>query len=861
KELDSTEAEIKKVFAHLPVPVYNPEKYNKKSKKNFVESEESGHFSEANSSGIDTSKIDTKENAPPLKHSYRVSNYGQTDLPVSSQEPYIVSFNPNNRILNYSKAKQDSGKTVFLNPSFNKFSRPLNFPNKKLHIPQSQPYDPNIPSQNTLESIDNLSNVKFSDTRLDPSSQFFKNNYLNNLSDASLPQSTEGSTSATPQSLLEDDMHNLSPSIPNRNTFAPLIRVYSKNKRLDDAFKFYELMKTRGIPRSERIYSTLLLGCLSTKDFKRAWETYENLRYEIAIPGVKIMTIMINVCTLDDQVEKALNILDEIIINGQTPTDVTFNSLISACARRQGFFDKAIDVLVKMERAGFRPDYYTYNSLMYAASKNKNLEMARLLFSHAMDDSNEFMRLDTSSFSCLFWSYSSAIKQISPISKEDAVLAMSAREPVLDFLDPNSKHKQLSSPENQGVIADSVSEPPNTTASSPPQPVNTIDQLGDSTSDVSSHSESYKTSSDLTLSTELFSGPSLNIADSKDSQSILGSEKQLNPLFARDCPNTHKDILFEASRVYNFFKECLRSGVVKFDSDSQLKKQNFVANVLNAYLSVLINHGNFDAAWEVYENDFDSLGTKRDGWTIQMMLNGCDLFRDLEKAWIVFGHYKIWREGVEKNFGSIVDIPKSDSKEPSNLDSTPVSAAKTTTSSAPPKPTDNQITLSEKQDIWVPKYKLRDYSDISLDMTVSDDRDITLGYLSNYFFLPETVYTGTNQVPIPLSPYEREAERRRIGCDERQELSIYRTMINLLAKNDQLVPALYLLQDLKYKIPEHPRNELKLGDFMVFLRCAEELEDSEVAEKIKNLCKPTETSLRQSLIRHTLKKKWTKTKY
>lgn len=102
--------------------------------------------------------------------------------------------------------------------------------------------------------------------------------------------------------------------------------------------------------------------------------------------------------------ERALNLFEDMSGRQLYPTDITFNVLIHACAKRPDYYDEAFSLLHQMEDIhGFQPDLVTYNTLLGACARKKDLENARNIFRNILQA--DHMHPDRWSFANLFWCY------------------------------------------------------------------------------------------------------------------------------------------------------------------------------------------------------------------------------------------------------------------------------------------------------------------------------------------------------------------------------------------------------------------------------------------------------------------------
>lgn len=131
------------------------------------------------------------------------------------------------------------------------------------------------------------------------------------------------------------------------------------------------------------------------------------------------------------------------------PTDVTFNVLINACAKRPDYYNEAFSLLNQMQETyGFQPDKITFNTLLTACARKRDLGQARDIFRTMWTDfekngSQSLLAPDSQTFTNLFWCYASYIPQG---VKEKAVGANSSTEistqvELLPLEIPNKRNK------------------------------------------------------------------------------------------------------------------------------------------------------------------------------------------------------------------------------------------------------------------------------------------------------------------------------------------------------------------------------------------------------------------------------------
>ncbi|KAJ2614584.1 hypothetical protein EV177_001984 [Coemansia sp. RSA 1804] len=401
---------------------------------------------------------------------------------------------------------------------------------------------------------------------------------------------------------------------PTMYSYGTLIHAYREFNRIDDAFRVYETMKKREIWPNTAIYNSLIVACLKIGDFKRAWGVFEHLRYAISEPETVSFSIMINACAKNGEVEKAINLFEEMISKHMALSDVTFNSLIHACAVRPDYFDECFRLLHMMETHGFEPDFYTYNTIIYACARKRNLGLARDIFKDMLKKSmdpkyQELVKVDSITIANMMWAYAGYQRNVKccswKIAKSYENIAMEAFAAVKDRKDGSAfafgLNQMISRAENK-----------------------------------------YRTLSNASKLNEIQfrSLEAINIANETTSSgegnnNINGSYLDvIDVMIPQAVPESPKSIGSEATRLMYFYLDYLKGDVT-----SQL---------LNAYLSATINNGRYYDAWYIYLGAFKKYGVARDGWTFQRIIRLCERTRDVPSAWRVWDEYKAWRADVER---------------------------------------------------------------------------------------------------------------------------------------------------------------------------------------------------------------------
>ncbi|KAJ1648410.1 hypothetical protein J3B02_001098 [Coemansia erecta] len=583
---------------------------------------------------------------------------------------------------------------------------------------------------------------------------------------------------------------------PTLYSYGTLIKAYAEFDRVDDAFRVYEAMKAREVWPNLPVYNNLIVACLKIGDYKRAWGVFEHLRYTIAKPDEISFSIMIHTCAKNGEVEKAMNLFEEMISNNLTLSDVTFNSLIHACAMRPDYFDEGFRMLQLMEAQGFQPDFYTYNTLIYACARKKNLGLARSLFKdmleRSMDPSKQgLLKIDPVTITNMMWAYSGYLYNTKTCSWK---MAQKHETLAMDVLHAIKAQEENSAEKAHESLAKTFS------GSSILKP---------------SHSASFAKLIEAQeraarATREIIDGKSKKLPkEIRDKQNL----DLINVLMPEKVPELHNSVGSEARRVMRFYVDAL---------GGQVNVQ-----LLNAYISAMICNGRYRDAWHAILHDFKKHDIPKDGWTFQRMIRLCARTRDVPTAWRAWDEFKAWRADVE----TALKTPGHE-----KLKRSRTAVYKTTS-----------------PDLAAGNSSLTNVSGQNGDEEAMNRSSREMLALAEGMEFP-----GENALPgviagggLAVLPSDREIARRKIGCDMKTEHATYIEMITLLGSCGDFRSAVNLIREEKTSILEH-QHRPTMEDVNSLYQNAVVAGDKHSALDIRNLCmqKPIHSA------RRALHRKW-----
>ncbi|KAF0973601.1 hypothetical protein FDP41_008305 [Naegleria fowleri] len=174
---------------------------------------------------------------------------------------------------------------------------------------------------------------------------------------------------------------------PNVVSYSIVVHAMIKAGKIDEAFQMVEVMRSHNLPTDTVLHTDLIKGCIETGDVERAWNHYMAMGIVYGVPHDEVtITVMIDACAIKGQAEKAMMLfrrLEEQMM--AEPSEATFNSLIKAFSKRKDLRHKAFEIADRMELQGFKPDIYTINSLINACADDGDVSRMKKVLKKMKD--------------------------------------------------------------------------------------------------------------------------------------------------------------------------------------------------------------------------------------------------------------------------------------------------------------------------------------------------------------------------------------------------------------------------------------------------------------------------------------------
>ncbi|KAJ1918271.1 hypothetical protein IWQ60_007542 [Tieghemiomyces parasiticus] len=659
---------------------------------------------------------------------------------------------------------------------------------------------------------------------------------------------------------------------PDLYVFGTLVKAYTRAQRLNDAFAVYSIMKQRGIRPSAPIFTQLIQAYLATAQFDRAWQIFEHMRIEMSQPDEVAFTLMIHACTMEKKVERAINLFEEMVEAGLTLTDVTFNTLLNACARRRDYYKTAFHVLDQMNSHGIKPDAYTYTALLLACANTGDLMRARRIlaemFAAARSGSAGSPEADGSTtstdlepnevaYSHLFRAYQNAFphpenvylirrgfRNVQRRRAEGTLTRMPMTAKKLALMEPEDL-----TPEEREVIAQEL--------------------LAAAKAGADNHPESPVTSTGPSESEETTRAVLPVAAISDDPIRAMGIDL--------DKPVTSRiDALDEAERVFQYMlvhcpvkkpspmaapptdASATSPTAMPVDDHTQdtailSPDGRFSGKLFNNYLELLAYHGQVHRALHFYRTIMPQHGIRPHGLTFRTLIVLCSRERQFEEGRKVWAEYQRWVDQVETELHAprtepfFRALPLTSSSSSSSLTGSPGNniipdpdtATSATIVDASPATPPAEPSKSDATD------QLADGTPQITTSTTTADQGNAAEATTTSSSLPAKRPSLASLLAV-RSDDEKENLRRLVGHSPHAEFEVYRAMINLTVKCQDLPAAMQLVRTLARTARYGP---LTLTPFQHLFNLTVSQQNMAARGELLKLCPPEDKTVRYGLAR------------
>ncbi|ODV94354.1 hypothetical protein PACTADRAFT_35159 [Pachysolen tannophilus NRRL Y-2460] len=181
----------------------------------------------------------------------------------------------------------------------------------------------------------------------------------------------------------EMKQHNFQPTV---YTFGNLIKSFGKRNDIKSINKMLQEMKlVYKIAPTLKIYTNILQICVKLNDYKEAVEIFDTMKFQSLStqPDSKAYQSIVIAHVLNDNIEKALDLYDEMVTNHPKPlipTGLTLLVLAKGCAKREELLLKGWEFIFEYHEKNHPLNSQVIESMMYLAAYDGDLTFTRALY-------------------------------------------------------------------------------------------------------------------------------------------------------------------------------------------------------------------------------------------------------------------------------------------------------------------------------------------------------------------------------------------------------------------------------------------------------------------------------------------------
>lgn len=168
-----------------------------------------------------------------------------------------------------------------------------------------------------------------------------------------------------------------------RAAYELLIEAYGKNTNVAKMNEVILEMKELGLLLSPTVYTNVLSTCVyKTRDHKQAVQFFDLMKFlagSMAPKTREYQDIIVSYVNNDD-IERALDLYEEMLSQKLDVNQNIMVALARGCMSREQLRYKAWDFIFEIYRCGWEPTVNTLEYMLYLASKDGDLALARALY-------------------------------------------------------------------------------------------------------------------------------------------------------------------------------------------------------------------------------------------------------------------------------------------------------------------------------------------------------------------------------------------------------------------------------------------------------------------------------------------------
>eukprot|EP00933_Yihiella_yeosuensis_P016042 TRINITY_DN13850_c1_g1_i1.p1 TRINITY_DN13850_c1_g1~~TRINITY_DN13850_c1_g1_i1.p1 ORF type:complete len:539 (-),score=113.12 TRINITY_DN13850_c1_g1_i1:123-1640(-) len=161
--------------------------------------------------------------------------------------------------------------------------------------------------------------------------------------------------------------------------YATLMQAHIRAGDTASGYSLLRKMEDERLQPDVVVHTVLINGLVGEGRLEKAWEEFHSIRtWKLIQPDEVLFTVMIKACAMNQEPERALNLLDDLRTCGLYPTDVTYGELIHSVSTTADHAKKAFDFYRQMQAEDMPLNPFVYEKLLQACRNLGDARKARM---------------------------------------------------------------------------------------------------------------------------------------------------------------------------------------------------------------------------------------------------------------------------------------------------------------------------------------------------------------------------------------------------------------------------------------------------------------------------------------------------
>lgn len=169
----------------------------------------------------------------------------------------------------------------------------------------------------------------------------------------------------------------------SRGTYEVLVEAYGKGNMVPKMEAVIKEMQAHKLLPLPHVYTNVLATCVyKTRDHRQAVQLFDLMKFlgGLMAPGTREYQDVIVSYVNHDDIEKALDLYQEMVLNKTELNQSILIALARGCASREQLRFKAWEFMFDIYKMNWQPSVHALEYMLYLAAKDGDLSLARALY-------------------------------------------------------------------------------------------------------------------------------------------------------------------------------------------------------------------------------------------------------------------------------------------------------------------------------------------------------------------------------------------------------------------------------------------------------------------------------------------------